>query len=725
MFSSPINVIPWVGLYIAVASMICTIAMAADVIQAFWQGKLWFPNRFFTLNAATITLIAITMKLPVDLTTEMPMSEFVNTKILGMCFLVIMLANFLPSLALMDDKELLKTMVALAILMLTIVVNIALQFDNLSLFFGVAIILIFPILWPFSVAITVSATRKKLEHRYKEAQSLVTCNQEKMFSFKEHKGYVKKYWMMAETHNPQFVIACSPVSSAFGVLCLYIAIMAILDFSLNVSNRIPVDYGTSDYKWSIKIIYFLQSIGIVVGSISPIFRCFTSVGHYNLSKKWGMNQINVFRVEKQWIQTLKQLKCCNVHSHIPGRYCKIVFHNIINIFLNLCLTLQIVILVICKTICLIPKTFLIFLSCCWYFVKYCLERFKKIETSNVRIEEYTKYVVQIDEESKLSNRILKNTLHSITQLLNKYEEKEPINLMKLLEKSRGFSGVVNFDNDQVPPLTLEKTHSCWSLVLVSLTSITIALPYFESSHFKGLLDSMSEGLKIVRHIEDCLNVDDDSIKIRRVTRRVWTEVELYRTWLQIKLEKKAREGKTSKEILKWLGEEAAKIVIRFKSSKKPSIDHSSYKFILASSMYRISQTILLQYNEQENLSNDEELLEWILTMIADILTACFTNLPCVIKMKCHHDAIENRGNSIWNAAQLLGTSKKILKMLKSRQLPIMDLDSMAYIDKWRVLTMSQIPSDGPITSGGVFSASPVRIQRGSSSFNESLIVNVM
>ncbi|KAJ0872917.1 hypothetical protein HanRHA438_Chr11g0529181 [Helianthus annuus] len=86
-------------------------------------------------------------------------------------------------------------------------------------------------------------------------------------------------------------------------------------------------------------------------------------------------------------------------------------------------------------------------------------------------------------------------------------------------------------------------------------------------------------------------------------------------------------------------------------------------------MYRISETVLLYCNEKENWPHDEELFEWISTIIADLLLACFTNLERVIKMKCHHHAIEKRGDNIRIAAQLLGKSKNILKILKARQLP--------------------------------------------------------
>ncbi|GKF40639.1 hypothetical protein Tco_0123981, partial [Tanacetum coccineum] len=62
---TPKDAMPWVGLYVAGASLACTPAMAADTFQGFQQRKLWFPNKFFVLNTVSITLIAIAMKLPV------------------------------------------------------------------------------------------------------------------------------------------------------------------------------------------------------------------------------------------------------------------------------------------------------------------------------------------------------------------------------------------------------------------------------------------------------------------------------------------------------------------------------------------------------------------------------------------------------------------------------------------------------------------------------------
>ncbi|XP_076938114.1 uncharacterized protein LOC143606123 [Bidens hawaiensis] len=715
----PEEAMPWVGLYVAMASLICTLAMAADVVHGFWKWKFWFPNKFFTLNAATITFIAIAMKLPMDLTTDRSVSIGLSntdyTKYVSINFLITMLANFLPSLGLMNNKELLANIVALGILVITIIVNLLIQtFSRVHLLYMVDFpICIFPLLWPFSVALTVSTSRKILEHRYKESQQLVLTHQEKRFSSKDLGLYIKKFWMMAETRNPQFVIACSPVSCAFGVLCsllTYLLILNVIDWKHSWN-------GTPVYGWSLKIILFVQSIGVVIASIAPVFRCFTSIGHYNLSKKWTTKSLNVFRVEKHWIQRLQQWKRSHVRSHIPGRHCQIVFHYLKNTLLNACMAFHIVVLVVCKITCLVPRIFLILLSCCWYFVKSFLKKFE-IVAENSEIEEYASYVVQIEEDEKLSKRILRNTLHFITQLLDEFEKKEPKNLIKLLGKSTGFNGVVEFDSDQVPPLHPEETHNYWSLVVVNLTAIAIALPNISHSCFKRLLSGMREGFQIVRHIEECINADSDSVNARKAASRGWTEVEVYHVWLQINLQEKANKGKTTKEILQWLGDEAAKVVIQFKSRKKPSVYHSPYKFLLASSMYRISQTLLLHYNEQEKWLNDEEVFEWISTVIADVLLACFTNLPRVIQMKCHHHAIEKRGDTIRNAAQLLVKSKKILK---ARQLPNIDQDSMAYIDKWRLLLKNQIPNGDHTTNG---EASSARIQRGSSSLNESVTITI-
>nr|XP_043612043.1 uncharacterized protein LOC122583733 [Erigeron canadensis] len=707
----PKDAMPWVGLYVAMASLVYTLAMAADVFQGFRKLKLWFPNRFFTLNTASITLIAIAMKLLVDLNVDLESIDDgdVDAKLTSIFFLVTMLANFLPSLGLMDDRELLLNMVAWGIL----IGNIWIQIIIGGLFRKrVSFLVMIPLLWVFSVALTVPPSRRTLELKYKELQRSEFNQQEINFSYKDLRNNVKKYWMMAETGNPQFVIACSQVSSAFGVICVLLMLLALLLLFVKVVFFDKSLYDTSDYKWSLKVIIIVDLLGTVVGSIAPIFRCLTSFSYFSLSIKWSMNHLNVFKIEKHWIHMLQEWKHSHVSSHIPGRGCKKVFLFFRNMLLNFCIALQVIVVVMCKTICLIPTILLITLSCCWYICKSVLKMSKKEPNvsgmdGKSEIEEYRKYVIQIEDDAKLSERVIKNTFNSITQLLHVSEKKRPRNLMTLLQKSTGFIGVVEFDSEQVP--SSEKFQNSWSLVTLTLTAIVIALPNIAKDHVKGLLEGMKEGLQIVRVVEESINSSDELEKVmRRTSRRVGTDIEVYRRWLGVNLRKKAREGKTSKEILQLLRNKAEKTVEEFESPKNFILDPSFHKFIAAKSMSRITQTLLHRYNNQENWPTDNEVFEQVSTIIADILYACFTNLPRVITMKCHHDAIEKRQDSIRTAAQVLGKSKEILEILESRQLPNLDMDSMAYLDKWHALPKSQMPK-------GCASASS----------NESLSVTIM
>ncbi|KAL4560977.1 hypothetical protein LXL04_033135 [Taraxacum kok-saghyz] len=512
------------------------------------------------------------------------------------------------------------------------------------------IIMIFSLPWPFSVALNVSASRRILQHKYKELHKLASDQQEINFSYKKLVCYVKKHWMMVETGNPQFPIACSPVSSALGVICLVLVVISCSFLTRLFSNISKYQYGNSDYKWSIKVIVILQAIGAIVGSIAPVFRCLSATIDFNLSKKWSKNHLNVLRVEKHWIQRLQQWKHSHVRSHIPGHHCKKIFHNIKNMVLSFCIWIQITVVIICNTICFVPRFFLISIS---YFFNSLLKRFTQkpnASNSNDMDQDYSRYVLQIEVETNLSKRILRNTLNSITRLIRESEEKEPSNLIKLLKKSNGFHGVLEFDSDKVLPLHQEEIKNCWSLVVVTLTAIALALPNIENNHVKEFISSMREGLQLVTQIEESLNGNNDLVMTRKAARRVWTDVEVYARWLQIDLQQKAYEGKTSKDILKWLGDESIKVMNEFTRRKNESPDHS-----------------------------------------LDVLSACFTNLPRVITMKCHDDAIEKMEESVRIATLLLSKSKKIMKILKMRQLPNLDVESMAYIDKWHALLKSQIP----------------------------------
>ncbi|KAK9159483.1 hypothetical protein Syun_005824 [Stephania yunnanensis] len=78
--SSPV---PLIGLYIAGATATCFLLMLCDVISSVRSKTGYIPCKWFSLSSATITLLAIASKLPVDLTTYMPRASDQLSKLTG------------------------------------------------------------------------------------------------------------------------------------------------------------------------------------------------------------------------------------------------------------------------------------------------------------------------------------------------------------------------------------------------------------------------------------------------------------------------------------------------------------------------------------------------------------------------------------------------------------------------------------------------------------------
>lgn len=111
------------------------------------------------------------------------------------------------------------------------------------------------------------------------------------------------------------------------------------------------------------------------------------------------------------------------------------------------MVLQIAVVVICKTTCLVLMIFIIVPFYCLYFLVTVSNDGLEAEET----EQYLGYVVLSKKDTKLSKYILRNTLRSITYRINSSEKKELKNLLKRLNETSGFSREYDFDNDQVPP----------------------------------------------------------------------------------------------------------------------------------------------------------------------------------------------------------------------------------------------------------------------------------
>ncbi|GKB95527.1 hypothetical protein Tco_0981664 [Tanacetum coccineum] len=476
-----------------------------------------------------------------------------------------------------------------------------------------------------------------------------SLQQTQMSIVEKLRRHVRRYWVMAETGSPQFFMASNPLSAASGVICVIVLVM-------NILVVLEVPYG--------------------------------SHGGEDVYRSAYRNPLKVFKVEKYWTQKLYEWK----QSHIPFvaiiRSSRTLFYISNDNILDFCIILQKVTVIACKVIWLIP----IVVSYCWNSVKERLFTPSTAPTTDDIIEDLKNYVLQIYYEMELAERTLKGISNSINPFILKAEKDQNNNLLELLEKSTGFEGVKRFDTSQVEPLLFVGLVNSWSLPIITLTCITVALPNIRKDKIDRLLESVGDGLSYSHLIDESLNTSSEYVNIQKATKSLWHEVEYNCRWLNNTVLKSAFEGKTAKEILNWFADKARELIEFNESSNRKMVENSSSKeLIAANSMYRIAKTMLLRVESNIEPISEEQLFALLNGMIADILSACFTNLPRVVTMNCHESVIEKREARVKGAAMLLGRTTKIIERLEKLELPSMDPDRMAYIDEWRNYLKQSIP----------------------------------
>ncbi|CAA3008010.1 Hypothetical predicted protein [Olea europaea subsp. europaea] len=668
------STMPWIGIYIAAASAVCSLAMAADTFHGFRNKMFWFPCKYFSLNAASLTLLTVAMKLPVDFTEIMLGPSDKLARLSSLFFMSTAMANFMTSLGYMDDNEILLNLTALVILVITVIVNVCIHLrqiihiNHAATVLGevreiVAISFMFLSLVVFcSSTLMVPTNRSYIESKYQEMHR-IAFEEERMegtrFTVDKLRVLVKKYWVMAATGSPEFVLARSVTCSASGLICVFIALFLVESHveQLFWYERIDKIAFTSDstYKWSIKWILATQFIGVFVGTIAPAFRWFTAAS-FKCSELGSKSFKSEFKIENYWIQRLVDWKERPLPLQVRHLKGKKLLHAATRLILNLCIGIQILIAWVSKLVLLISASSFHLIGRLMIFVVNASCNKKRSESGIDSELDLTRYVLLLEGEVQLPKKTVKNIWNEVDKLIRIGKRQQPKNLIKLLSKSNNFNGVREFDSNHVPSLHSQEPSNCWSLPVVTLTCIAIALPKIPSDRGNQLLRSVDI---------------------------VWIGVELYREWQDKDLCKLNAQGKTTKEILEELSNVAEMTVMQFLRDMNDLVMVNPLnwpvKIIAANSMYRISQIILLAYDSYQT----DGLFDHLSIMIADILAACLTNLPDVITKKSHHNSIKERKNCVRQAAVLLGETEEILEILQQRELPSLDPDKIAYIEEWQ------------------------------------------
>lgn len=284
----------WIGNYVAAASFACFIAIALDTFLGFRKRTHWFPCKFFTRNAASLTLLAVAMKLPLDLSNSMEGTTDQLAKLSSTVFLCVVMCNFMPSLGVMDDKEILSNLAALGILVITVLVNVAIQLhtgaithvlasvlvlesypyfnashltaynSNFALHIVVMISMIMLLVVLSVTALIVPTLRKILEVKYAKLHKVasnVEFKKIEMDTIEKLKENVGKYWMMAKTGNPQFVISRSATCFSSGTISLLVALLLVIQ---EFNFHFWVKKSSSNYKGSTFLISMVQTASSIL-----------------------------------------------------------------------------------------------------------------------------------------------------------------------------------------------------------------------------------------------------------------------------------------------------------------------------------------------------------------------------------------------------------------------------------------------------------------------------
>ncbi|CAL5347614.1 unnamed protein product [Camellia sinensis] len=615
------------------------------------------------------------MKMPLDVSSDMYGGSDQLAKLSSTVMMCIAIGNFMPSLGPMDDKDIFTNIIALGILIITVIVNVCIQLVTCTIPNEILVehvlvnffMLLLLVISTFS-AVTVATTKKYLELKYSEIHKEALREQiGKKITVEKLKENVNKYWMMAETGSPQFVMARSVTCSASGVICLMTAlILAQLEYRV-------WDFATtgeSDYAWSTFFIFAIQTATVGVGIIGPICRWFTAI-KFKCSKESTKGFKTELKPESYWIKRLEEWKKSSIVLQIRGLKLRKLVQRTKNLVLNLCIMIQVMI------------------------VEPVHNSTSPTKSDNVLL---------LEGEVELTESTLKNIRKAADHFIIKANKQQPRNLIELHQQKStcGFECILDFHSDKVPSLDSQEPLSCWALPLVTLTCIAIAISKINKNMADRLVRSVSEGLSYVRHVDEAMDTKGNLTNSRDAANKAWLGVELESKWLDEDLTRIAPKETSCRETFQILADFGQKIVIKYKANINASPDGSPTNWpinvIAANSMYRICKSLLLDDEGNNHQINHDELFLKLFNMIAGILGACLTNLPGVITMKCFSSAIEKREENVRLAAQLLGETEKINFFENHELLCLHNADQFASIDEWHAKMGQANPSTSPSSS---------------------------
>ncbi|KAJ0803816.1 hypothetical protein HanOQP8_Chr00c336g0814781 [Helianthus annuus] len=282
----------WIGEYIALASLCCILAMVADLLHGTRSRKLWFPCNYFTINAGFSRCDSCSNEVTCGSKWFHAWYWDQVAKLGSVAFMCTMMANLLPCLATMDSKAMLANITRLGVLAFTLVVNVCIQIQTGVVSRGHS---------PIIVIIEL-----KYQKAHEAASTYIQQLNGDMLTVEKLEPYVENYWIMAGSGSPPIHHACSATTTASGVICALTTILHIFTVGWSISEYTFNDCGSA-YGKTTQQILIVQFIGVLLGTVAPLSRCFASLS-FKVSIESIRNHIKVCKVESYWTQKLSDWK---------------------------------------------------------------------------------------------------------------------------------------------------------------------------------------------------------------------------------------------------------------------------------------------------------------------------------------------------------------------------------------------------------------------------------
>ncbi|MFS7982414.1 hypothetical protein Hanom_Chr10g00962621 [Helianthus anomalus] len=619
-------------------------------------------------------------------------------KLGSMAFMCTMMANLLPCLGTMDSNELLLNLAAVSVQVITLVVNVCIQMQtgavsisthkedpriiqltspthisthpNPVLPFIYVILLVFLLIVYICSSLAILKSKQMMESKYKNGHEVASVDIQpsvpwEIITVEKLQELVRNHWVMLESSRClHFITDCFHPTSASGVICLLVTILHTYTMSGTIKAMLAKDYD-SDYSWSMLVILIVQSIGVLIGTIMPLSRCFATL---EFKTSFSIH-FKVFKVVGALVHRAD-------------------FKRLI---IYICIQLQKEVVVLCKIIALIPLVFVICVSYCFHYLKSVFsslrEDVENLEHPNIDFSSSYIHILHFENGMWVGERTMEGFSKSVNPLIQKGAKGQPNYLIKLIrEKSTvDFYGVAVFDQTDDDYNIAYSPSNCWRLAVVTLTTIAVSLPKIEKEEVDCLLECVREGLLYVTLVEKSLDVIYDHVIRQHAAKTLWQEIRFTKKWLGNELQNPASQNDPPGQIVKWFREKA-KNHLEFCWNDDTDGDDVMHRRICFNSMDRITETIIRRYgtNIDDGTVSQKKLFDSLSSMIVDIIAACLTNLPQIIIMKCHYmSGRKERRASVKDAAQFLGETTEIIRLLQDHDIPNMKPSDMPYLNKWR------------------------------------------